>query len=89
MLFLKSDIFFVTGDNPSRQSNNLEEEHLSFGYVVKLCCYCTTKNDSKVNIHAREQLIVNLILRHQRAKPEVALNKPKLLITRSRNALNG
>ncbi len=58
--------------------------------MVKLCCYYTTKYDTKVNIHVGEQLILNLIMSHQRTNPDVAvLNKPKLLITRLTNALNG
>ena len=58
--------------------------------MVKLCCYYTTKYDTKVDIiYVGEPLILNLILKHQRSKPKVALNKPKLLITRLKNALNG
>ncbi len=44
------------GDKFARQPNNLEE-HLSFAQMVKLCCYYTTKYDTKVDIHAREQPI--------------------------------
>ena len=57
--------------------------------MVKLGCYYTTQYDTKVVIHAREQLILNLITIHQRIDPDVVLNKPKLLITRLTNALNG
>jgi hypothetical protein len=49
------------GDKSARQPNNLEEEHLSFGQMVKLCCYYTMKYDTKVDIHVGEQLILNLI----------------------------
>ena len=90
LLFLKSNInFIIMGDKSARQPNNPEEENLSFGQMVKLCCYYTTKYDTKVDIHAGEQLILNLIMSHQRTEPEVVLNKPKLLITRLTNALNG
>jgi hypothetical protein len=71
------------GDTFDRQPN------ISFGQIAKLYCYCTTKYDTKVNIRVGEQLILNLILSHNRTQPEVALNKPKLLITRITNALNG
>jgi hypothetical protein len=73
-------------DNQIIQKKNSE---LSFGQMVTFCCYYTTKYDTKVDIHAREQLILNLIMSHQRTKPDVLLNKPKLLITRLTNALNG
>ena len=66
------------GDKSARQQINPEEENLSFGQMVKLCCYYTTKYDTKVDIHVGEQLILNLIMSHQRTKPDVALNKPKL-----------
>jgi len=53
------------GDKFARQSHNLVEEHISFGHMVKLCCYYTTKYDIEVGIHAGEQLIFenNLITR--------------------------
>jgi hypothetical protein len=57
--------------------------------MVKLCCYYTTKYDTKVDIHDGEQQILNLIMSHHRTKPDDILNKPKLLITRLTNALNG
>jgi hypothetical protein len=78
------------GDESARQSNNPEKEHLSFGQImVKLCCYYTTKYDTKVDNHAGEQLILNLIMSHQRTEPDVVFHKPKLLIIRLTNALNG
>ena len=77
------------GDKSPRQPNNPEEENLSFGQIVKLCCYYTTKYDTKVDIHVGEQLILNLIMSHQQTEPEVVLNKPKLLIIRMTNTLNG
>jgi hypothetical protein len=49
------------GDKFARQPNNSKEEHLSFGQMVKLCYYYTTKYDTKFNVHAREHLILNLI----------------------------
>ena len=37
LLFLKSNVnFIIMGDKFARQPNNLEEEHLSFGQMVKL-----------------------------------------------------
>ena len=57
--------------------------------MVILCWYYTTKYDTKVDIRVVEQLIFNLLMSHQRTKPDVVLNKPKLLITRLTNALNG
>ena len=57
--------------------------------MVKLCCYYTKKYDIKVDIHDGEQMILNLIMSHQRKKPDDVLNIPKLLITRLTNALNG
>ena len=90
LLFLKSNInFIIMGDKSARQPNNQDEEQLSFGQMVKLCCYYTTKYDTKVNIHDGEQLILNLIISHKRIDPDVVLNKPKLFITRLTNALNG
>ena len=77
------------GDKSARQPNNPEEEQLSFGQMVKFCYYYTTKYDTQVDIHVGEQLILNLRMSHQRTKPDVALNKPKLLITWLTNALNG
>ena len=78
------------GDKSARQTKYPEEEHHSFGQMVKLCCYYTTKYDtSKVDIHVGEQLILNLIMSHQQTEPDVVLNKPKHLITRLTNALNG
>ncbi len=77
------------GDKFARQPNNPEEDQLSFGQMVKLCCYYTTKYDTKVDIHVGEQLILNFIMSHQRTDPDVVLNKPKLLIIRLTNALNG
>jgi hypothetical protein len=54
------------GDKSARQPNNPEEEEPSFGQMVK-CCYYTTKYDiTKVDIHVGEQLILNLIMSHQR-----------------------
>ena len=89
-LFLKSNIyFFIMGDNFARQPNNPEEEHLSFGQIIKLCCYYTTKYDTKADIHDGEKRILNFIMSHQRIEPDVVLNKPKLLINRLTNALNG
>jgi hypothetical protein len=44
---------------------------------------------TKVDIHAGEQPILNLIMSHQRIDPDVVLNNPKLLITRLAHALNG
>jgi hypothetical protein len=70
------------GDESARQPNNLEEEIFSFEQMIKLCrCYYTMKYDTKVDIHVGEQLILNLLSSHQRTIPQVALNKPKLLIT--------
>ena len=77
------------GDKSARRQHNLEEGHLSFKQMGKLYCYYTTKYDTKVDIHVGEQLILNLIMSHQRTDPDVVLNKPKLLITRLTNALNG
>jgi hypothetical protein len=77
------------GDKFARQPNNPEEEQLSFGQMVKFCCYYTTKYDTKVDIHVGEQPILNLIMSQQRTEPDVVLNKPKLLITRLTNTLNG
>jgi hypothetical protein len=78
------------GDKSARQPNDPEEEQmLSFGQMVKLFYYYTTKYDTKFDIHAGEQLILNLIMSHQRIDPDVVLNKAKLLITRLTNALNG
>ncbi len=57
--------------------------------MVKLYCYFTTKYDTKVDIRVGEHLILNLIMSHQRIDTDVVLNKPKLLITRLTNALNG
>ncbi len=57
--------------------------------MVKLCCYYTTKYDTKVDIRAGEQRILNLIISHQRTDPDIVFNKPKLLVTRLTNALNG
>ena len=37
-------------DKSARQPNNPEEERLSFGQMFKLCCYYTTKYDTKVDI---------------------------------------
>ena len=55
LLFLKSNInFIIMGDKSARQPNNLEEEHLSFGQMVKLCFYYTTKYDTKVDIYVGE-----------------------------------
>jgi hypothetical protein len=68
LLFLKSNItFIIMGDKSARQPNNPEEEHLSFGQMVKLCCYYTTKYDTKVDIDVGKQLFLNLIMSHQRA----------------------
>jgi len=90
LLFLMSNInFIIMGDKSARQPKNLEKEQLSFGKMLKLCCYYTTKYDTKLDIHDGEQLILNLIMSHQRTKPDVVLNKLKLLITRLTNALNG
>ena len=76
------------GDKFPRHPNNPEEKQLSYGQMVKLCCYDTTKYDTKVGIHAGEEMILNL-MSHQRTKPGVLLKKPKLIITRMTNALNG
>ena len=39
LLFLKINInFVIMGDKSARQPNNLEEEHLFVGQMVKLCC---------------------------------------------------
>ena len=43
--------FNIKGDKSARHPNNPEEEHLSFGQMVKLCRYYTTKYDTKVGIH--------------------------------------
>jgi hypothetical protein len=44
LLFLKSNInFMAIGEKSARQPNNPEEEQLSLGQMVKLCCYYTTK----------------------------------------------
>jgi hypothetical protein len=40
------------GDKSARQPNNPGEQQLSFGQMVKLCCYYATKYDTKVNIHS-------------------------------------
>jgi hypothetical protein len=67
LLFLKINInFIIMGDKSARKPNNPEEEHLSFGQTSKLCCYYTTKYDIKVDIHAGEQLIFDLIMSYQR-----------------------
>jgi hypothetical protein len=47
----------VMGDKSARQQNNSKGKHLSFAQMVKLCCYCTTKYDTKVDIHVGEQPI--------------------------------
>jgi len=66
LLFLKSNInFIIMGDKSARQPNNLEKEQLSFGQMVKSCCYNTSKYDIKVEIHAGKQLNLNL-MSHQR-----------------------
>ena len=40
LLFLKSNIYFICmGDKSAQQPNNPEDEHLSFGQMVKLWCY--------------------------------------------------
>ena len=57
--------------------------------MVKLCCYYTAKYDTEIDIHVGEKLILNLIISHQQTKPDDVLNKPKLLINRLTNALNG
>jgi hypothetical protein len=76
LLFLKSNIYFaILGDKSARQPNNPEEEQLSFGQMVKLCCYYTAKYDTKVDIHVEEQLILDLIMSHQRTEPEVVLKQ--------------
>ena len=77
------------GYTSARQPNNPKEEHLSFGQHVKLCCHYTTKYDTKVDIHVEEQLILYSIMSHRRTGPDVVVNKPKLLMTRLTNALNG
>ncbi len=46
-------------DKTARQPNYPEEGCFSFGQMVKLSCYYTTKYDTKVDIHVREQLILN------------------------------
>jgi len=90
LLFLKSNInFIIMSDTYARQPNNPEEEQLSFRQMGKLCCYYTTKYDTKVDIHVGEELILNLIMCHQRTKPDVVLRKSKLLITRLTNTLYG
>ena len=77
------------GGKFARQPNNSKEEHISFGQMVILCCYYTIKCDAKVNIHAREQLLVlNLITSRQITKRKVVLNKLKLWIILFINALN-
>ena len=53
-------------DTCARPPNNLQKEHYSFGEMVKLCCYDTTKYDSKCDSHVGEQLILNLILSRRR-----------------------
>ena len=60
LLFLKGNINFISmGDKFARQpANNPEDERLSFGQMVKLCSYYTTKCDTKVDIHVGEQLIL-------------------------------
>ncbi len=76
------------GDKSARRPNNLKE-HLSFEQIVNLWCFYTTKYNTKVDIRAGEQLILNLIKSHQGTKPEVVLNKPKVLVTQLANELNG
>jgi hypothetical protein len=89
LLFLESNTnCIVMNDKSARQPNN-PEEHLSFGHMVKLCCYYTKNYDAKDDINVGEQLILNLVWSRQRTESEVALNKPNLLITRLINALNG
>jgi len=67
LLFLRSNInFVIMGDKFARQPNNSEEEELSAGQMIELCCYYTIKYDTKVDIHVGEQLILNLIMSHQR-----------------------
>ena len=90
LLFLKTNInFIIISDKFARQPNKPKEEHLSFGQTVKLCCYYNKIYYTKVDIHVGEQLILNSIMSHQRTEPGVVLNKPKLLITGLRHALNG
>ena len=90
LLFLKSNIhFIIIGDKSARQPKYLEEEQLSFGQIVKLCWFYITKYDTNVDIHDGEQLILNVIMSHQRIDPNVVLNMPELVITRLTNALNG
>ena len=60
LLFLKGNInFIIMGDKSARQPNNPEEDQLSLEQMVKLCCYYTTKYDTKVDVHVGEQLILN------------------------------
>ena len=67
LLFLKSNITFILMDAKSaQQPYNLGEGHHCFGQIVKICCYYTKNYDTKVDIHDREQLILNLIMSHQR-----------------------
>ncbi len=71
LIFLKTDInFIIMCDKSARQPKYLEEEHLSIGRMVELCCNKTAKHDTKVDIHVEEQrffeeqLILNLITSH-------------------------
>ena len=42
------------------------QEHIrnkdDFRQMVQLCCYYTTKYDATIDIHAKEQLILNFIM---------------------------
>ena len=70
------------GDKFARQQNNPKEEHIAYKQMIKLCCYYTTKYDTKVYIRVGENMILNLIPSHTQTVQEVALDKPKLLIFR-------
>jgi len=40
----------------ARQPNNREKNHVSFGQMIKLCCYFTIKHGSKVDIRVGEHI---------------------------------
>jgi len=76
LVFLKSNIYcIIMGDKSARQPINQEEEQLSFGQMVRLCCYYTTKYYIKFDIHIGEQTILNLKMSHQRTESEVVLKR--------------
>ena len=78
------------GDKSARRPNNPKEDQLLFGQSLNCVSIALQSMIPKlIFMLIGEQLILNLLMSHQRTKPEIVLNKPKLLITRLTNALNG